>query len=103
LFPPGNLPFFEFWIPNSAPSNSFLPPTLTKPVAVLTFGPFMHFLRFLLAGLAFLVASLAIVWTAGALYFDLPAPGPLRTLAAIAWALGAAALGIFGGGRGACH
>jgi hypothetical protein len=73
---------------------------LTKPVAVLTFGPFMHFLRFLLVGLAFLVASLAILWTAGALYFDLPAPGALRTLAAIAWALGAAALGIFGGGRG---
>lgn len=60
----------------------------------------MHFLRFLLVGLAFLVAGLAIVWTAQALYFDLTAPAALRTGSAIAWTLSAAVLGLFGGGRG---
>jgi hypothetical protein len=51
---------------NSTPNSFFsIRPALTKRVVVLTFGPFMHFLRFLLVGLAFLVAGLAIVWTAG--------------------------------------
>jgi hypothetical protein len=40
----------------------------------------MRLLRFLLLGLVFLVGGLAVVWTAGALYFDLPAPAPLRTV-----------------------
>jgi len=57
----------------------------------------MHFLRFLLLGSACVLGSLAVAWTAGALYFDLPAPAPLRTVAAIAWALAAAVLGLFGG------
>jgi hypothetical protein len=57
----------------------------------------MHFLRSLLVGLAFLVAGLVIVWTAGALYFDLVAPVALRTGSAIAWTLAAAVLGLFGG------
>jgi uncharacterized protein DUF4105 len=60
----------------------------------------MRFLRFLLVGLVCIVGSLAIAWTTGALYFDLPAPATLRTAAAIAWALGAAVLGLFGGWRG---
>jgi hypothetical protein len=60
----------------------------------------MHFLRFLLLGSACVLGSLAVAWTAGALYFDLPAPAPLRTVAAIAWALAAAVLGLFGGWRG---
>ena len=60
----------------------------------------MRLLRFLLLGLVFLVGGLAVVWTAGALYFDLPAPALLRTIAAIAWTLAAALLGIFLGWRG---
>jgi len=49
---------------------------------------------------ACLLGSLAVAWTAGALYYDLPATAPLRTVAAIAWALAAALLGLFGGRRG---
>ena len=60
----------------------------------------MRLLRFLLLGLVFLVGGLAVVWTAGALYFNLPAPALLRTIAAIAWTLAAALLGIFFGWRG---
>ena len=37
-------------------------------------------LRFLLFGLVFLFGGIAVPWTAGALYFDLPAPALLRTL-----------------------
>src|SRR5271165_719606 len=61
---------------------------------------FMRLLRFLLLGLVFLVGGLAVVWTAGALYFDLPAPALLRTMAAIAWTLAAALFGTFFGWRG---
>ena len=61
---------------------------------------FMRLLRFLLLGLVFFVGGLAVVWTAGALYFDLPAPALLRTIAAIAWTLAAALLGTFFGWRG---
>jgi Domain of unknown function (DUF4105) len=51
---------------NSTPNSFFsIRPALTKRVVVLTFGLFMHFLRFLLVGLTFLVTGLAIVWTAG--------------------------------------
>ncbi|MBV9488691.1 MAG: hypothetical protein JO069_03070, partial [Verrucomicrobia bacterium] len=50
-------------------------------------------------GLAWSVGGLAAAWAAGALYFDLPAPPPLRTGTAIAWALAAMALGAFGGWR----
>jgi hypothetical protein len=60
----------------------------------------MGLLRFLLLGLVFLVGGLAVVWTAGALYFDLPAPALLRTAAAIAWTLAAALFGTFFGWRG---
>jgi hypothetical protein len=40
-------------------------------------------LRFLLLALIWIIAGIAVAWTAGALYFDLPAPAPLRTVAAI--------------------
>lgn len=60
----------------------------------------MRFLRFLRLGLTWVLGSFAAAWTAGALYFDLPAPAPLRTFAAITWALAAMALGLFGGWRG---
>ena len=60
----------------------------------------MRFLRFLLLGLVFLLGGLAVVWTAGALYFDLPAAASLRTVAAIAWTLAAALFGTFFGWRG---
>jgi hypothetical protein len=60
----------------------------------------MHFLRFLMLGLTCVLGSLAVAWAAGALYFDLPAPAPLRTVAAIVWALAATVLGLFGGYRG---
>ena len=55
----------------------------------------MGLLRFLLFGLVFLVGGLAVIWTAGALYFDLPAPALLRTIAAIGWTLAAALFGDF--------
>ena len=57
-------------------------------------------LRFLLFGLVFLLGGIAVAWSAGALYFDLPAPALLRTIAAIGWALAAALFGIFFGWRG---
>jgi hypothetical protein len=60
----------------------------------------LRLLRFLLLGLVFLCGGLAVVWTAGALYFDLPAPAPLRTVAAIAWTLAAALFGTLLGWRG---
>jgi hypothetical protein len=56
--------------------------------------------RFLLFGLVFLFGGIAVAWTAGALYFDLPAPALLRTIAAIGWVLAAALFGIFFGWRG---
>jgi hypothetical protein len=49
--------------------------------------------------LVFLVGGLAAVWTAGALYFDLPVPALLRNIAAIGWTLAAALFGIFFGWR----
>src|SRR3984957_11031488 len=60
----------------------------------------MGLLRFLLLGLVFLVGGLAVLWTAGALYFDLPATAPVRTVTAIVWALAAAVFGMFFGWRG---
>ena len=54
---------------------------------------FMRLLRFLLLVLIFLVGGLAVLWTAGPLYFDLPAPAPLRTIAAIGWTLAAVLFG----------
>ena len=60
----------------------------------------MGLLRFLLLALVFLVGGLAVAWAAGALYFDLPAPALLRTIAAIGWTLAAALFGIFFGWRG---
>src|ERR1700735_584212 len=60
----------------------------------------MRLLRFLLLSLVFIVGGLAVVWSAGAIYFDLPAPAPLRSVAAIVWILAAALFGIFFGWRG---
>jgi Domain of unknown function (DUF4105) len=57
------------------------------------------FLRFLLLALVWIIAGIAVAWTAGALYFDLPAPAPLRTVAAITWVL-AALFGLVRGWRG---
>ena len=57
------------------------------------------FLRFLLLALVWIIGSIAIAWTAGALYFDLPTSAPLRTAAAITWVL-AAVFGLFRGWRG---
>jgi Domain of unknown function (DUF4105) len=62
LFLPDDLPFDSEFYPHLLLLNR---PALTKRAVVLTFGPFMHLLRFLLVGLAFLVAGRAIVWTAG--------------------------------------
>ena len=46
-------------------------------------GPrlFMRVVRFVLIAFASLVAALFIAWAAGALYFDLPAPSLVRTIA----------------------
>jgi hypothetical protein len=57
------------------------------------------FLRFLLLALVCFIGVIIIAWTAGALYFDLPASAPLRTVAAIGWTL-AAVFGLFRGWRG---
>jgi hypothetical protein len=60
----------------------------------------MRFLRFALIVFSGLIGALLVAWSAGALYFDLPASPLLRTTASILWAAGAVALGIFGGLRG---
>lgn len=49
----------------------------------------LRFLRWCLLFLGHLVAFITILWTAGALYFDLPAPALLRQIAAGLWSLGA--------------
>ena len=61
-------------------------------------GPrlFMRVVRFVLIAFASLVAALFIAWAAGALYFDLPAPSLVRTIASLVWAVGAVALAAFG-------
>ena len=56
--------------------------------------------RFLALALAWLVGALAVAWAAGALYLDLPASPPVRSGAAVAWALVTVALEAFGGWRG---
>src|ERR1700760_4735592 len=66
-------------------------------MAILKF--LTSFLRFLLLALIWIVAGIAVAWAAGALYFDLPAPAPLRTVAAITWVL-AALFGLVRGWQG---
>jgi len=56
--------------------------------------------QILLVVLGGLVSVILAAWSAGALYFDLPVPVPVRTALAISWVIGAAALGVFGGWRG---
>src|SRR5271165_129818 len=65
-------------------------------------GPrlFMRVVRFVLIAFASLIAALFIAWAAGALYFDLPAPPLVRTIASLVWAAGAVALAAFGQLRG---
>ena len=61
----------------------------------------MRFLRFALIVFSGLIGVLLVAWSAaGALYVDLPASPLLRATASILWAVGAVALGIFGGLRG---
>jgi hypothetical protein len=61
---------------------------------------FVRLLWLLLAGLSFCVAAILVAWTAGALYFDLPASASVRTTAAIIWVVVAIATLLFGGLRG---
>jgi hypothetical protein len=61
---------------------------------------FMRVGRFGLLAFASLLAALFIAWAAGALYFDLPAPSLVRTIASLGWAVGAVALAAFGQLRG---
>ena len=65
-------------------------------------GPhlFMRLVRFVLIAFAALIAALSVAWAAGALYFDLPAPALVRTIASLVWAAGAVALAAFGQLRG---
>ena len=56
----------------------------------------MRAVRFVLLSFASLIAALLIAWAAGALYFDLPAPSLVRTIASLVWAVGAVALAVFG-------
>jgi Domain of unknown function (DUF4105) len=60
----------------------------------------MRVARFVLIAFASLITALLIAWAAGALYFDLPAPSLVRTIASVAWAVGALALAAFGRLRG---
>jgi len=41
-----------------------------------------------------------VIWAAGALYFDLPAPEFVRTSASIPWVIAAVLLAVFAGLRG---
>jgi uncharacterized protein DUF4105 len=61
---------------------------------------FRRVVRFGLIAVASLIATLFIAWAAGALYFDLPAPSFVRTIASLVWATGAVALAVFGQLRG---
>jgi hypothetical protein len=61
---------------------------------------FMRVVRFVLIAFASLITALFIAWAAGALYFDLPASSLVRTIASLAWAVGAVALAAFGRLRG---
>ena len=61
---------------------------------------FLRVVRFVLIAFASLITALFIAWAAGALYFDLPAPPLVRTIASLAWAVGAVALAAFGRLRG---
>jgi hypothetical protein len=61
---------------------------------------FLQALRLVLVGLLFIIALPLVAWAAGTLYFDLPAPAPVRNAAAIFWVVAAAVLGLFGGSRG---
>jgi hypothetical protein len=60
----------------------------------------MRVVRFVLIAFASLITALFIAWAAGALYFDLPAPSLVRTIASLVWAVGAVALAAFGQLRG---
>jgi len=51
----------------------------------------LRFIRWCLLFIAHLVAIIAMLWAAGALSFDLPAPVWLRNTAAVLWGLGAIA------------
>src|SRR5262249_31737657 len=77
------------------------------PSAVLSSSPrgqrprlFMRAVRFVLIAFGSLIAALFIAWAAGALYFDLPAPSLVRTIASLVWAVGAVVLAAFGRLRG---
>ena len=60
----------------------------------------MYGVRFVLIAFGSLIAALFIAWAAGALYFDLPAPSLVRTIASLGWVVGAVALAAFGRLRG---
>jgi len=77
------------------------------PSAVLSSSPrgrgprlLRYAVRFVLIAFGRLIAALFIAWAAGALYFDLPAPSLVRTIASLVWAVGAVALAAFGRLRG---
>ena len=73
-------------------------PSVVLPSSTRARGPrlFTRAVRFVLISFAGLIAALFIAWAAGALYFDLPAPSLVRTIAALVWAVGAVALAAFG-------
>jgi hypothetical protein len=61
---------------------------------------YVRILRLILIGLSSLVGALLVIWAAGALYFDLPAPEFVRTGASILWVIAAILLAVFAGLRG---
>ena len=52
-------------------------------------------LRLLALCIAYLIGAIAVLWAAGAVYFDLPAPAFLRCAAAVLWLLGVIVLWFF--------
>src|SRR6516225_10911765 len=73
-------------------------PSVVLPSSTRARGPrlFTRAVRFVLISFAGLIAALFIAWAAGTLYFDLPAPSLVRTVASLVWAVGAVALAAFG-------
>jgi Domain of unknown function (DUF4105) len=61
---------------------------------------YVRILRLILIGLSSLFGALLVIWAAGALYFDLPAPEFVRTGASILWVIAAVLLAVFAGLRG---
>jgi hypothetical protein len=57
----------------------------------------VRILRLILIGFSGLIVALLVIWAAGALYFDLPAPKFVRISTSILWVIAALLLALFAG------